>query len=126
MWTYRCYDDGKSPNLWQRWYAETSGAQGAHDANFEILEQQPQWKPPHTKFFDKPNRIIEVRLQGTVKHRILGVYGKEREFIVLGACYHKQKVYFPHDIRRTVIKRKNEIDADNSKAIRCERPGKTP
>jgi transcriptional regulator with XRE-family HTH domain len=91
MWTYRCYDDGRKPNLWQRWYDSSPDFQGSHDSIFEMLESRVNWGPPHAKFLDSENRIIEVRLTGKVKHRILGFYGDTRgEFIVLGTCFHKQ------------------------------------
>ena len=77
------------------------------------------WGPPHTEFLDTENRIIEVRLTGKVKHRILGFYGDTRgEFIVLGTCFHKQNVYSPPGIKQ----RKNEIEMDQRRAITCVRP----
>jgi hypothetical protein len=123
MWTYRCYDDGGTPNLWQRWYDSNPDFQGSHDSIFEMLEGRVNWGPPHTEFLDTENRIIEIRLTGKVKHRILGFYGDTRsEFIVLGTCFHKQKVYSPAGIRQTVIDRKNEIKRNQGRAITCARP----
>jgi hypothetical protein len=123
MWTYRCYDDGGAPNLWQRWYDSSPDFQGSHDSIFEMLESRVNWGPPHTEFLDTENRIIEVRLTGKVKHRILGFYGDTHgEFIVLGTCFHKQSVYSPPDIKQTVIDRKNEIQRNQGRAIACARP----
>ena len=123
MWKYRCYDDGGQPNLWQRWYNLNTDFQGSHDAIFEMLESRLNWGPPHTEFLDKENRIVEVRLTGKVKHRILGFYGDTRhEFIVLGTCIHKQRVYTPHGIRDTVVDRKNEIQKSQGRAVACVRP----
>jgi hypothetical protein len=123
MWTYRCYNDGGQPNLWQRWYASNPGFQGSHDSIFAMLESRQNWGPPHTEFLDKENRIIEVRLTGKVKHRILGFYGDARgEFIVLGTCTHKQDVYDPPDIKNTVVTRKSEIQSNKGRAIACVRP----
>jgi hypothetical protein len=109
MWKYRCYNDGRHPNLWRRWYDSNPKFQGSHDSIFEMLESRQNWGPPHAEFLDKENRIVEVRLTGKVKHRILGFYSDVRgEFIVLGPCIHKQGVYTPHGIRETVVDRKNE------------------
>jgi len=123
MRTYRCYDDGRQPNLWRRWYDSHPDFQGSHDSVFEMLESRMNWGPPHAEFLDKENRIVEIRLTGKVKHRILGFYGQVRgEFIVLGSCIHKQKVYTPHGIKETVINRKTEIESNQQKAIVCARP----
>jgi hypothetical protein len=109
--------------LWQRWYESNPIFQGSHDAIFEILESRQNWGPPYAKFLNKQDRIIEVRLIGKVKHRILGFYGNVRgEFIVLGTCIHKQKVYTPHGIRETVVIRKTEIQNNQGRAIACVRP----
>lgn len=123
MWTYRCYDDGRQPNLWQRWYDANPDFQGTHDAIFETLESRLNWGPPHADYLDSNYRIVEVRLTGKVKHRILGFYGNVRgEFVVLGTCFHKQNVYHPPGIKVTVIDRKNEIQNNQGKAIACVRP----
>jgi hypothetical protein len=92
MWTFRCYDDGGEPDLWHRWYASNPDYQGSHDAVFDVLENRQAWGPPFAEFLDKQNRIVEVRLSGRVKHRILGFYSAARwEFIIVGTCFHKQK-----------------------------------
>jgi hypothetical protein len=123
MWTYRCYDDGRQPNLWRRWYESNPNFRGSHDSIFEMLETRVNWGPPHTRYLDDENRIVEVRLSGKVKHRILGFYSDvQLEFIVLGTCIHKQRVYTPHGIRDTVVIRKNEIQSNQGKAIACVRP----
>lgn len=109
--------------MWQRWYASNPDFQGSHDSIFEMLETRMNWGPPHTEFLDTENRIIEVRLTGKVKHRILGFYGDTRgEFIVLGTCFHKQNVYSPPGIKQAVVDRKNEIEMDQRRAITCVRP----
>jgi hypothetical protein len=123
MWKYRCYDDGGRPVLWKRWYDITLDVQGSHDSVFDGLETMVNWREPWTKFYDKGERIIEVRLSGGVEWRVFGFYGgAPKEFVVLGIGYHKQKVYTPPDIRKTLIKRKREIEADPGKAISCARP----
>ena len=123
MWKYRCYDDGGNPSLWKRWYDATVDVQGSHDSIFQGLESMVNWREPWTKFFDKEERIIEVRLSGDVEWRVFGFHSGERqEFVILGTAFHKGKVYTPHDIRTTLIKRKKEIEADPKKAKPCERP----
>ena len=124
MWNYRCYDDGRTPSLWQRWYDQNKDKRGTHDSVFRMLEQQKQWtNTVHTKIFDKNNGIIEVRLTGNPKHRILGFYGEaQREFVILGTCTHKQHVYDPPSIRKTVVSRKKEILENKLKAQVCVRP----
>jgi len=126
MWSYRCYDDGKVPNLWQRWYDAHPEVQGSHDAVFHFLEQRDQWREPFSKVFDKNLKIIEVRLNGKVKYRILGFYGSaQHEFIVVATCSHKQSVYDPPDVKMTAGKRKKEIEANPGKAQLCVRPQST-
>lgn len=124
MWTYRCYDDGETPNLWDRWYLANADFNGQHDAIFDMLEQLVSWREPHAKFFITEERIIEIRLTGPVKHRVLGYYGDGArwEFVVLGVCNHKGAVYDPPDIRKTVVKRKKEIERGLKNALACERP----
>ena len=39
------------------------------------------------------------------QHRILGVFSGSKVVILLGGCYHKGKVYEPHDAIETAIKR---------------------
>ena len=73
MWTYRCYDNERPINLWQKWYDDNPDFQGSHDAIFRLLEQRETWGGlTCVDFLDKKERVIEVRLTGKVKHRILG------------------------------------------------------
>lgn len=123
MWTYRCYVDGGTPLLWRRWYDSHPDYQGSHDAVFDTLEQMTTWKPPYAKLLIKEHRIFEVRLNGAVRHRILGFYsGAPREFVVIATCSHKGNVYDPKGIRNQAIKRKAEIESNPGKAIACDRP----
>ena len=95
---------------------------GSHDAVFDRLEPLDSWRQPDADILDKENGIIEVRLRGRVKHRILGFYDGKNTFVVVGTCYHKQDVYTPKDIKQTVVKRKIEIQQNPEKAMRCDRP----
>jgi len=122
-WTYQCYVDGKSPNLWQRWYDDHPAARGAHDAAFDILEQLEAWRGSNAKTFDD---IVEVKFKGGgLQHRIFGFYPKSgirQRFVVTGTGYHKGKQYTPKDILNTCSSRRKEIEADASKAVECTRP----
>jgi hypothetical protein len=121
-WTYRCYNDGKSPNLWQRWYDEHPSAQGSHDAAFGILEQLKVWREPNAKAFDE---VVEVRFKaGGIQHRIFGFYGPgvRQQFIFTGVGYHKGKNYTPKGILSACALRRSEIEDDPKKAIGCTRP----
>lgn len=124
MWTYRCYDDGREPNLWQRWYDSNAEYRGSHDAVFGMLEQMTDWRMPLVDLLIEKHRIFEVRLTGKVRHRILGIYSAyaRKEFIILATCTHKQRVYDPHDIKKTAVKRKNEILQDLERTKPCVRP----
>jgi hypothetical protein len=123
MWTYRCYDDGTKPNLWQDWHDSALDAQGSHESVFDALEQMDNWREPYTKIINRRERIIEARINGDVKWRVFGFFGEQRrEFIVLGIGFHKQKVYDPPDILETIVKRKKEIVRDLGKAPPCVRP----
>lgn len=121
-WTYKCYDDGKSPNLWQRWYDDNPVARGAHDAAFGILEQLEFWHEPNSRAFDD---IVEVRFKaGRVQHRIFGFYGSgvRQQFVVTGAGSHKDQVYKPKGILSLCSNRRSEIEGDPDKALDCTRP----
>lgn len=127
MWTYRCYDDGDQPYLWRRWFDSAPDVHGSHDTVFRGLEQVDVWKKPWTDFIDKKNRILEVRLVGSVEWRVFGFYSEvtRREFIVLATGFHKQRVYTPADIKKTLVKRKKEVEANLGKAPICVRPTAT-
>ena len=120
-WTFKCYDDGKPTNLWQRWYDENVAAQGAHDATLDILLQQEVWRGINTKAFDE---IVEIKFKGAgIQHRIFGFYGSARQqFIITGTGYHKDKVYYPKEILKTCVKRRREVERDPEKAKVCTRP----
>lgn len=120
-WTFRCYDDGKSPNLWQKWYDDNPAARGAHDATLDIIVQQAVWRGPNTKAFDDK---VEIKFKGgNVQHRIFGFYGgTKQQFIITAVGYHKDKVYHPKDILKTCTKRRKEIEGDPQKAKECVRP----
>jgi hypothetical protein len=123
MWKYRCYDDGGQPNLWRRWYGASIDAQGSHDSVFEGLETIVNWRKPWARFFDKGNRIIEIRLSGEVEWRVFGFHsGAQQEFVVLEIGYHKDGVYTPHNVRKTLAKRKKQVEADLGRAPSCDRP----
>jgi hypothetical protein len=119
-WTYQCYDDGKQPNLWQRWYEKHPEAQGRHDAAFDMIEQMDVWQKPRVKSFGK---ITEVILNGPVAHRIFGFFGSDPHvFIVTGVGYHKDQRYYPTDILKTVVKRRKEIEDGFNKPLSVNRP----
>lgn len=124
LWTYKCYDDGHMPNLWQRWYGENTAYQGTHDGVFDIIEQQEAWiNPYYTKALGSD--LVEVRLSGTVQWRIFGFYGaKRRQFVVVTTGNHKENVYDPRDVKKTAIKIINAIKSGTKEAKDCERPTK--
>lgn len=124
QWTYRCYDDGKSPDLWRRWYDANPDIHGTHDSTFDILEQQDRWAKPHCDFINKDERLLEIRLNGKVKFRIFGYYDLEvrKQFVVLGIGNHKGPVYSPKDILKTIILRKKEVLNGAATAHHCPRP----
>ena len=122
MWTYRCYDDGSDPNLWQRWYVQNPDAHGSHDAVFRMLEQMKAWREPHAKLLKNYDQLVEIRLSGDLEHRIFGMYAAGRQFIVLATGYHKQKVYSPKDVLKTATKRKKEVLLDPERTVPCVRP----
>ena len=100
----------------------TPAYQGTHDSVFGMLEQQNQWtRTVWTKRFE--DGIVEVRLNGKVKWRVLGYYGDvQREFVVVLICNHKGKVYVPKGALRTAAARMNAIKAGREKAVSCVRP----
>jgi len=124
LWAFRCYDVGDRGCPWRRWYDDLAEEfQASHDEVFDRLETQLIWTTPDVDFIDKENRIIEIRLTGNVKHRIGGFHaGTRKEFVVLGFWYHKQRVYTPADIKKTLAKRKKEVIAYPERAVSCARP----
>lgn len=120
-WTFKCYDDGRSPNLWQRWYDDNARARGAHDAILDIIEQLERWREPYTKAFDD---VVEIRFTAQkVERRIFGFYGgTKQQFVVTATGSHKGKVYTPKEILKTHSKRRKEIEGDPTKAKDCSRP----
>jgi hypothetical protein len=126
MWNYRCYDDGGQPNLWQRWHDSNPDAHGSHESVFAGLETMVNWKKPWTRFFDKKNRIIEARLSADLEWRIWGFHsGAQREFVVLEIGFHKDGVWTPPGIRKTLVSRKTEVERNPAKAPPCDRPKRT-
>jgi hypothetical protein len=121
-WTYKCYDDGKSPSLWQRWYDDTPAAQGSFDAALNFLEALEVWQEPNAR---KIGDLIEIKCKGGgIQHRVFGFYstGEKQKFIVLGFGDHKDRVYNPKDILKTCTRRRKEVEDDPSKAKDCTRP----
>lgn len=124
MWTYRCYNDGKDPNLWQRWYRANKAARGAHDNAFRMLEQREEWQEPNAKHLGKG--LIEVKFKGVDKRqwRIFGYHtaGEHRDFTVIGVGYHKDRVYTPRDAIPKAREIKADIEHGRAEAYPCERP----
>ena len=124
-WTYRCYDDGKSSDLWRRWYQENPKVRGAHNAAFEMLEQMEVWAPPNFKALGKD--LYEVKFFGQDKRqwRVFGTIDlRNKEFIVLTIGYHKDRNYTPSNVMTKARERLYEIRENIGKAPACERPGK--
>lgn len=125
-WTYRCYDDGKEPNLWQRWYESRPLVQGAHDNAFETLESEPIWKGGHIRKLVNANGVHEVKFKGNDKRewRVFGFFDNRirQQFIVVEIGYHKKQNYTPRGVIKKAINRKKEIENGDAEAIRCERP----
>jgi Phage derived protein Gp49-like (DUF891) len=123
-WTYRCYDDGNSPNLWRRWYDKTAPARGAHDATFDMLEQMEVWGQPNFKSLGQG--LWEVRFQGQDRRqwRVFGSIDQGiQEFCALNIGYHKDRRYTPPTVLDKSRDRLNEIRSTPEKAVRCVRPG---
>jgi hypothetical protein len=122
-WTYRCYDDGKAPDMWQRWYTSHAATQGKHNSVFDLVQQQQSWKLPHYKKLRGNSEVSEVILRGQVQHRIFGYLSDvPNEFVIVAIGYHKDRVYMPKDVINTAAKRRREIIANPTKAISCVRP----
>ena len=129
-WTYQCYVTSDVPNLWEAWYDAHPRAQGRHDAAFDILDELDAWNEARG-IVDKlegkdKDGIIEVRFKvDNVQWRIFGFYGKaRREFIVVHVGNHKGNTYTPKKVLDTAASRMKEVNADASRAKKCDRPGK--
>lgn len=125
---FHCYDDGKAPNLWQRWYDRAGGAiRGKHDSIWDHLETRPgnAWRMPQAKPLG--GELFEVRIHGGVKWRVLGFFWPRiGEFTVVGICNHKDNVYDPKDAIKTAHKTIKAIKDGKAKIIACPRPQEDP
>jgi hypothetical protein len=120
-WTYRCYVDGKSPNLWRRWYDAHPDCQGSHDAVFRILDTLVSWREPQAKKLS--TGVIEVRLTGTLEWRIFGFYGeRQKEFVVVSVASKKGVVYTPKKALKNAKALMKLCRSNPGKAISCECP----
>ena len=63
LWTYRCYDEGTSPNLWRQWYDAHPEVQARTTQSSELLSNSLSGLIRTTQKLD--NGIIEVRLRGS-------------------------------------------------------------
>ena len=124
MWSYKCYVTRERPNLWAYWYAQNPGLRGAHDATFRILEQRDVWQRPNFKILKKRGGLGEVLFKANkVQWRVFGFFGpNDKEFIVLGCGYHKDRVYKPRDIIKTCHAHMLEVKDDPKNAKPCRRP----
>ena len=120
-WTYRCYDDGKSPTLWHRWFSKNENCQGAHDSTFRILEQQESWIGPNWKRLGPGIGEVKVTA-GNVEWRIVGFIRGTQEFVVVAIGYHKQRVYTPRNLLDDARKLANACKKDITLAPVCARP----
>lgn len=130
MLNYRCYDDGKEPNLWQRWYdgeAEKRG-RAKHDFVFGVLEQLPRsrWLPLHFKKIQGQEGVFEVLIATNFAWRILVTLSQDNSIMtVLLTCNHKGNVYDPREALQTAGKRRRDLDNGTAQSKKCDRPGKT-
>jgi hypothetical protein len=123
-WTYQCYDDGKLPNRWQRWFDDHFNAQGAHDNAFDMLENMDTWREPNSKHLGEG--LVEVRFKGEDKlqWRVFGFFqkGQRQVFVVVASGYHQQKKYYPSGIIEKSRVLKLEIELGKAKVVSCARP----
>lgn len=123
MTDFYCYDDGKTPNLWKRWYDDQSDrVQARHDAVIRILKTLNPWRNPY--FHPLGNKGIgQIILKTDVQWRVLGFHSADRtEFTVVYTCYHKGDVYTPRDAQMTAETRMNEILGDLTRRKPCVPP----
>lgn len=123
LWSFRCYDDGGDPNLWQRWYDQHPEAQGRHDAVLRIIENQPVWN--NEDYTDNmPGDVVEIRVTGKVQWRVFGHYskGERHVFVVNETGWHKGKQYKPRSVVKSSELRRIELEEGEANAVLCKRP----
>jgi hypothetical protein len=120
-WTFRCYDDGRSPDLWRRWFDSHPECQAKHDSVLDILEQRDVWTEPYVKTL-RAGGLVEIRIVGGVQWRIFGYYSGLKSFTVVATGNHKGSVYSPRDILKTASKIIRDIKSGEKGSIPCVRP----
>jgi hypothetical protein len=82
------------------------------DAFLKVMVKKSAWDAPDFKpMKGKLAKFHELRwFSGKTQHRIIGFLGREREFIMLVGCTHKQNVYKPAEALESVLKRKKQLD----------------
>jgi hypothetical protein len=125
MWEWLCYDDGGDEDLWDRWYHEVDDAvRGKHDTIIDFLECRGahEWRiNQHTEKIN--DDLIEIRIHGSVQHRLLGFFGPARgQFTFVISCTHKKNVYSPKSAKKTAAARKKSIEKGTANVRACQRP----
>jgi hypothetical protein len=81
-----------------------------------------EWRTnQHTKKID--DDLIEIRVHGSVQHRLLGFFGPGRgQFTFVISCTHKNSVYSPKKAKKTAATRKRAIEGGTANVRACQRP----
>lgn len=130
MWSLYCYDDGNTPDIWERWFFDeplvSNAIRARHDNVWKFLKGMSVWtdyRLVHDCPVDGVKEVV-VKVKTDLQWRIGGVYGPDqREFTVLGAFYHKGTQYLPKGILSEIETRKSVLEASKfKKRLRREPP----
>lgn len=109
--------DYQGRDTFQRWLekeidiGQRKGVEAAIRTTLRFLRfaRKDLWKEPHFKWFS--GGVGEVRSDyGNVEYRPLGCNGPgPDQFTIMIGAYKKQKVWTPHDARRTAVKLRKEL-----------------
>ncbi|MEX5218993.1 MAG: type II toxin-antitoxin system RelE/ParE family toxin [Nitrospiraceae bacterium] len=127
-WTFWDYCFGES-NLFDDWYQNLSEeARDTFDGLLKNLSKTANHLDWGIKRFlegkYKQQRIWEIGfIADGRQNRILGIFAGEKQVVLLMGCYHKQRVYTPHNALDTAYDRAKTFQA--GKATLYERKIKT-
>jgi hypothetical protein len=131
VWTLYCYDDGKRPDIWERWFFDeslvTDAIRARHERVWVALRGMKIWdsyRLVHDCPVDGVKEVV-IKVKKDLQWRLGGIYGPaQREFTVLGAFYHKGTRYYPDGILSQVKTAKSELEKSNFKKRFTREPPK--
>lgn len=117
LWAFKDFITTTDTNHVKDWYLErlTLGQQSDLEALIENLGKSKHWGMPDFRWLG--DGLGEVRLKAKPPIRLIGCKGKERAFVFLIGCTHKDNRYDPHSALETAKKRKKDCEQNRGRVI---------